>query len=79
MEACLISSSRRAVIEINPDANGIAAELDREREKGCIRGPLHGIPFLVKDVSLFGLHYEEILEVYLKPPISAGVGLTYQP
>jgi amidase len=38
-----------AVIELNPDAPGIAAALDRERQAGRIRGPLHGIPILIKD------------------------------
>ena len=38
-----------AVIETNPDALTIAAELDAERHAGHIRGPLHGIPVLVKD------------------------------
>ncbi|KAK2776734.1 hypothetical protein FQN52_003302 [Onygenales sp. PD_12] len=39
----------RAVIEANPDALSIAERLDRERERGDVRGSLHGIPFLVKD------------------------------
>lgn len=39
----------RAVIETNPDAMEIAAALDREREEGAARGPLHGIPILLKD------------------------------
>lgn len=39
----------RAVIEINPDALRDAAELDAERERGRVRGPLHGLPLLVKD------------------------------
>ena len=41
----------RAVIEINPDALAIAARLDAERRAGGgqVRGPLHGIPVLVKD------------------------------
>lgn len=39
----------RAVIEVNPDALAIAAEADRERAAGRVRGPLHGIPVLVKD------------------------------
>jgi len=39
----------RSVIETNPDALAIADELDRERRAGKLRGPLHGIPVLVKD------------------------------
>lgn len=38
-----------AVLEINPDARALADELDRERAAGRLRGPLHGIPILVKD------------------------------
>ena len=38
-----------AVIEINPDAERIADALDHERSNGNVRGPLHGIPFLIKD------------------------------
>jgi len=38
-----------AVIEINPDALAIAGQLDAERKAGKIRGPLHGIPILIKD------------------------------
>ena len=38
-----------SVIETNPDAVAIAAEMDRERRLGKLRGPLHGIPVLVKD------------------------------
>lgn len=41
----------RAVIEVNPDALTIADERDIERKKGTMRGPLHGIPYLVKDVG----------------------------
>ena len=40
----------RAVIETNPDALTIADSLDRERASGRIRGPLHGVPVLLKDV-----------------------------
>src|ERR1700730_14781411 len=38
-----------AVIELNPEALKIAAELDRERKAKGARGPLHGVPVLVKD------------------------------
>ena len=38
-----------AVIELNPDAIGIARALDCERKAGKLRGPLHGIPVLIKD------------------------------
>lgn len=38
-----------AVIELNPDALAIADELDAERKEGRVRGPLHGIPVLIKD------------------------------
>lgn len=38
-----------AVIELNPDAAAIAAERDAERRAGRVRGPLHGIPILLKD------------------------------
>jgi amidase len=38
-----------AVIEINPDALAIASALDKEREERGARGPLHGIPVLIKD------------------------------
>jgi amidase len=38
-----------SVIEVNPDALAIADRLDRERRRSGPRGPLHGIPILVKD------------------------------
>ncbi len=38
-----------AVIEVNPDALAIADALDAERKSGHVRGPLHGIPVLIKD------------------------------
>jgi amidase len=38
-----------AVIELNPDAQQIAAERDAERASGRVRGALHGIPILIKD------------------------------
>ena len=38
-----------SIIELNPDALQIAESLDRERKEKGARGPLHGIPILVKD------------------------------
>jgi len=38
-----------AVLETNLDAPAIARSLDRERKAGRVRGPLHGIPVLLKD------------------------------
>jgi amidase len=38
-----------SVIETNPDAVSIAEGLDRERKAGRVRGPLHGVPILIKD------------------------------
>ncbi len=38
-----------SVIETNPAAVAIARALDQERQAGAVRGPLHGIPVLVKD------------------------------
>ena len=38
-----------SVIEVNPDAVAIATKLDQERREKGPRGPLHGIPVLIKD------------------------------
>lgn len=38
-----------AILETNPDAMKIAKRLDHERRMGRVRGPLHGIPVIVKD------------------------------
>lgn len=39
----------RAVLETNPDALALAETLDEERRAGQVRGPLHGVPILLKD------------------------------
>ncbi|MCB1289916.1 MAG: amidase [Mycobacterium sp.] len=41
--------SLRSMIELNPDALAIAEALDEERGNGRLRGPLHGVPVVVKD------------------------------
>ena len=41
--------SLNSVIELNPDALAMAEDLDTERKAGRVRGPLHGIPILIKD------------------------------
>lgn len=38
-----------SVLEINPDALFIAEQMDLERKEAKLRGPLHGIPVLIKD------------------------------
>jgi amidase len=44
-----LNSLLHSVIETNPNAISIAQQLDNERRRGQVRGPLHGIPILVKD------------------------------
>ncbi len=39
----------RSVLELNPDIERAADERDAERREGSVRGPLHGIPVLLKD------------------------------
>ncbi|MCJ1399661.1 hypothetical protein MMC11_002863 [Xylographa trunciseda] len=43
-----VNATLNVVTEINPDALSIAAELDAERANGTVRGPLHGLPILIK-------------------------------
>src|SRR3984957_14247902 len=38
-----------SVLALNPDAASLAGQLDQERKNGHVRGPLHGIPILLKD------------------------------
>jgi amidase len=38
-----------SIIEVNPEALDVAEALDKERKEGRTRGPLHGIPVLLKD------------------------------
>lgn len=45
----LVDPHLKSVIELNPDALEIAKKLDEERQKGSVRGPLHGIPVMIKD------------------------------
>src|SRR5205823_2697757 len=46
----LVKPMLHAVLEVNPDALPMAEALDKERkEKSAARGPLHGIPVLLKD------------------------------
>ena len=47
--AAIDKATTNAVIETNPEALQIAAQLDQERKAGKVRGPLHGIPVLIKD------------------------------
>ena len=61
-----------AVIELNPDALAIASQLDAERKAGKVRGPLHGIPVLIKDnidTSMATVGSVNALFVVLKPGV----------
>ncbi len=44
-----IDTKTRSVLELNPDALSIADAMDKERKRGKVRGPMHGIPILIKD------------------------------
>src|SRR2546422_69537 len=67
----------RSVIETNPDALRIAPELDVERTTKGPRGPLHGIPILIKDniatADRMATTAGSLALVGAKPPADAGV------
>jgi amidase len=44
-----IDKKLNSMIELNPDALAISDQMDKERKAGKVRGPLHGIPVLLKD------------------------------
>lgn len=44
-----VNHTLHMVTELNPDALSIAAALDAERANGTVKGPLHGIPILIKN------------------------------
>lgn len=44
-----LNPTLNAIIETNPQALNIANRMDKERRSGHVRGPLHGIPVIVKD------------------------------
>ncbi|KAK3346406.1 amidase signature domain-containing protein [Lasiosphaeria hispida] len=43
-----VQETLHAVLELNPDAESIAASLDSERQQGQVRGSLHGLPVMLK-------------------------------
>ncbi|GAF09427.1 aspartyl-tRNA(Asn) amidotransferase [Paenibacillus pini JCM 16418] len=46
---CRYDDKLKSIIEVNPEAIEIAKSLDQERQKRGTRGPLHGIPIILKD------------------------------
>jgi amidase len=46
----MLDDKLHATITVNPNALKEAEELDRERARGKVRGPLHGIPIALKDI-----------------------------
>ncbi|KAF8992753.1 amidase signature domain-containing protein [Cyathus striatus] len=65
--------SLRAVLELNPRALEQAEELDRERQKQGKRGPLHGIPILLKVCKFY------LMPWIILPPSQARVTLNEIP
>lgn len=47
--AATVDKQVNSMIELNPDALQIADQMDRERKSGKVRGPLHGVPVVLKD------------------------------
>ncbi|MBL9201499.1 MAG: amidase [Opitutaceae bacterium] len=66
-----------SIIELNPDALALADKLDAERKAGRVRGPLHGMPILLKDNIATADRMEttagSLALVGLKPPRDAGL------
>lgn len=44
-----VNGTLHAITQLNPDASSIASQLDAERANGTVRGPLHGIPIIIKN------------------------------
>src|SRR5438874_12170320 len=44
-----VDKKLNSIIELNPDALAIADQMDKERKSNKVRGPLHGIPIVIKD------------------------------
>ena len=67
----------RSVIELGPRVDEVAAARDRERAEGRVRGPLHGIPVLIKDniATTDGMETTagSLALVGARPPRAAGV------
>ncbi len=66
-----------AVIELNPDALDIAAELDAELAAGTMRSPMHGIPVLIKDNIATGDQMETTGLTAIQPFDRYGIIVTY--
>ena len=59
-----------SVIELNPDSLGIAGKLDDERRAGKVRGPLHGLPILIKDNNGLSLYAGEHAWIINDPEVN---------
>ncbi len=80
-----LNPTLHAVIETNANAVSIASSLDNERSHGMVRGPLHGIPILVKDniatldnmqtAKLISANGQTSATMRLRPILSRSVGV----